>query len=130
MLFNSPIIRRQIDVVKYGAAQKQFNVSHAVNFLVVVPPLSEQVAILRGLEHDLHSIDFSLNQARDSISLLREYRTRLIADVVTGKLDVREVAVRLPEEPEQAVILDEADMLEGVAAGDGALEAVEVEAGP
>jgi hypothetical protein len=32
------------------------------------------------------------------IDLLREYRTRLVADVVTGKLDVREAAARLPEE--------------------------------
>lgn len=32
--------------------------------------------------------------------LLREYRTRLIADVVTGKLDVREAAANLPGEPE------------------------------
>ena len=31
------------------------------------------------------------------IELLREYRTRLVADVVTGKLDVREAAARLPE---------------------------------
>ena len=33
------------------------------------------------------------------IELLREYRTRLVADVVTGKLDVREAAARLPIEP-------------------------------
>jgi type I restriction enzyme S subunit len=32
------------------------------------------------------------------IELLREYRTRLVADVVTGKLDVREAAARLPED--------------------------------
>ena len=31
------------------------------------------------------------------MTLLREYRTRLIADVVTGKLDVREAAAALPE---------------------------------
>lgn len=34
-----------------------------------------------------------------AIELLRKYRTRLIADLVTGKVDVREVAARLPEEP-------------------------------
>ena len=33
---------------------------------------------------------------------VEEYRTRLIADVVTGKLDVREAAARLPDEPEDA----------------------------
>lgn len=41
------------------------------------------------------------------ISLLREYRTRLIADVVTGKLDVREAAARLPEESVEPEPLDE-----------------------
>ncbi len=43
--------------------------------------------------------------------LLREYRTRLIADVVTGKLDVREAAARLPDEVEELEPLDEADAL-------------------
>jgi type I restriction enzyme S subunit len=32
------------------------------------------------------------------INLLQEYRTRLVADVVTGKLDVREAAARLPDD--------------------------------
>ena len=44
------------------------------------------------------------------ISLLREYRTRLIADVVTGKLDVREAAARLPDEVEEPEPLDEAEV--------------------
>ena len=37
-----------------------------------------------------------MGQTEREINLLREYRTRLIADVVTGKLDVREVAAALP----------------------------------
>ena len=36
-------------------------------------------------------------QAENLGRLLNEYRTRLIADVVTGKLDVREAAAELPE---------------------------------
>ncbi len=42
------------------------------------------------------------------ISLLREYRTRLIADVVTGKLDVREAAANLPEETDETETFDDA----------------------
>jgi len=42
--------------------------------------------------------------------MMRELRTRLIADVVTGKLDVREAASRLPDEPEAPDPLDEADI--------------------
>ena len=37
-------------------------------------------------------------RARRQVELLQEYRTRLIADVVTGKLDVREAAAQLPDE--------------------------------
>ena len=48
------------------------------------------------------------------VSLLREYRTRLIADVVTGKLDVREAAAGLPDEVEELEPLDEAeDLIDG-----------------
>ena len=39
----------------------------------------------------------AISRARRQTELLREYRTRLIADVVTGKLDVRETAANLPE---------------------------------
>jgi type I restriction enzyme S subunit len=40
----------------------------------------------------------AISRLEQEITLLREYRTRLVADVVTGKLDVREVAAGLPEE--------------------------------
>jgi hypothetical protein len=48
------------------------------------------------------------------IELLREYRIRLVADVVTGKLDVREAAARLPEEVvnEEDVVTAESDELD------------------
>ena len=62
-----------------------------------VPPLSEQAAIARYLDDETANIDFAIDRARHEIELLNEYRTRLIADVVTGKLDVREVAANLPE---------------------------------
>ena len=41
------------------------------------------------------------------IDLLREYRTRLVADVVTGKLDVRGAAARLPDDAAQETADDE-----------------------
>ena len=44
---------------------------------------------------------------RRQIGLLQEYRTRLVADLVTGKLDMREAAERLPEENEEPERLDD-----------------------
>ena len=45
-----------------------------------------------------YGVSMSLTgSVRDQVILLREYRTRLIADVVTGKLDVRKAAAELPD---------------------------------
>ena len=61
------------------------------------PPLAEQAAIVSFLDRATADLDAVTTSAQRETSLLREYRTRLIADVVTGKLDVREAAARLPE---------------------------------
>ena len=56
----------------------------------------------------------SISRLEHEIALLREYRTRLVADVVTGKLDVREAATRLPNDellPDLAAADDEPDDL-------------------
>ena len=62
-----------------------------------IPPLSEQAAIVQHLDEATVIIYAAIARARRQIELLREYRTRLIADVVTGKLDVREAAAQLPD---------------------------------
>jgi len=64
---------------------------------VALPPCAEQRAILTGLAVELSSVNTATARLEREIEILREYRTRLVADVVTGKLDVREAAARLPE---------------------------------
>jgi len=66
---------------------------------VALPPLSEQRDILTGLSAELSGVHIAISRLQREIELLREYRTRLVADVVTGKLDVREAALHLPDEP-------------------------------
>ena len=62
-----------------------------------LPPLGEQEQIAKRTEADTASFDSGIGRLEREIDLLREYRTRLVADVVTGKLDVREAAARLPD---------------------------------
>ncbi len=62
------------------------------------PPTSEQSEIVTFLEDATARINRSLGNFLHQVRLMREYRTRLIADVVTGKLDVREAAKTLPDE--------------------------------
>jgi type I restriction enzyme S subunit len=77
---------------------------------IIIPPIAEQKALIDGLQNETRDIVATIQRVEREISLLREYRTRLIADVVTGKLDVREAAAHLPESaPEIADELDGAE---------------------
>ena len=64
---------------------------------VNVPPYDEQSQIVDYIERIAKPSDFGIERSQLQVELFREYRTRLIADVVTGKLDVREAAAALPE---------------------------------
>lgn len=75
------------------------------------PPVTEQESLVCFLDSSLKQIDQTVSTASREVALLREYRTRLIADVVTGKLDVREAAAKLPEEADEPDPLDGAEAL-------------------
>ncbi|MCY3840798.1 MAG: restriction endonuclease subunit S [Gammaproteobacteria bacterium] len=64
------------------------------------PPSDEQAAIADAVEDQTAATSAYIRNVRSQISLAHEYRTRLVADVATGKLDVRDAAERLPNEPE------------------------------
>ncbi len=76
-----------------------------------LPAIEEQQRIAQFLEQATTAIRLAVERYRGQVDLIREYRTRLIADVVTGKFDVREAAARLPDEVEELEPLDEADAL-------------------
>ena len=65
---------------------------------IPVPPVDEQQVIVDYYNNVTSKTDDYINQARRQIELLQEYRTRLIADVVTGKLDVRGAVANLSDE--------------------------------
>ena len=102
-------ILRVMNLNQYSiaAAQPGLSVERVLNLRVSVPPMQEQEGIANHIERDTADIDTALAPARRQIDLLQEYRTRLIADVVTGKLDVREAAASLLEEADERDPLDE-----------------------
>ena len=73
--------------------------------------LNEQVGSSQSIEAESRDAEHAIDRAQREIALLREYRTRLIADVVTGKLDVREAAARLPDEADEPEALQDTDTL-------------------
>ncbi|MCW4648614.1 NADAR domain-containing protein [Pseudomonas aeruginosa] len=58
-------------------------------FPVVLPPVTEQQAIIVRIESESAPLDEAIARAEDEIKLIREYRDRLIADAVTGQVDLR-----------------------------------------
>ena len=104
-------VQRQVqDTWSYGT-QPNLAMRVMERLVVVLPPLDEQQKVLAHLDRATKKPSEAIGRAQREIVLLREYRTRLIADVVTGKLDVREAAARLPDEVEELDPLDEADAL-------------------
>jgi type I restriction enzyme S subunit len=75
------------------------------------PPPDEQRRIADAIEKNTRTINDAITQADYEIDLIREYWTRLVADVVTGQLDVREAAAKLPDEPAEVEPLDDLETL-------------------
>jgi type I restriction enzyme S subunit len=124
----SPYFQNQLRVRATGSTALGIKASKLPQLLVVCPGTEEQQEIVSWLGEQLAPWNDSIERAQHEIQLVREYRTRLIADVVTGKLDVRVAASKLPDEPDEPVTLDDPAVLDGEA-GDEAQQAVEVEAG-
>ena len=95
--------------------QANLNVDRIGSRRVALPPLREQTTIVEYLDKATADIDTAIARTRRQVELLQEYRTRLIADVVTGKLDVREAAARLPDDPDDADGTEAAGAAEDVA---------------
>jgi len=84
-------------ILLVGSTFNRINVSKIKGLLVPLPPPAEQKIIAESLDGKMIDFERSIDYELQGIALLREYRTRLIADVVTGKVDVRELAASLPD---------------------------------
>jgi len=98
------------------------------DLLIVLPPPGEQAEIVVALDSATGSVERAVVTATNEISMIREYRFRLIADVVTGKLDVRDAAARLPEEVEKSDERDAIDTEADIEESSDELDAVAAEA--
>lgn len=84
-----------------SAGQKRVSVDFIKNYPISVPSFDKQIKILEALVTLTNKLDDTLSRYQREIELMLEYRTSLIADVVTGKVDVRDIPV--PEFEEETV---------------------------
>jgi len=86
------------------------------NIKAPLPPTSEQEAILAEIKEATSTIDQAITRAQREIELMREYRIRLISDVVTGQVDVR--GIEVPEVAEKELLALEEDTADADDEGD------------
>jgi len=128
-LFRTSAYMREVDSCSRGIV-KDRNRLYWEDFKQIsspYPPLIEQIRIAEAIDKKTRTIDDGIERMLAEIDLLREYRTRLIADVVTGKLDVREAAARLIDEPEEPELREE---IEDQAEGEEETEGTDLDMAP
>jgi type I restriction enzyme S subunit len=75
-------------VTRYGLSYQAIR-----DITIYVPPLSEQDEIIEVIKVTMKDVDSAIIKAQQEIDLITEYRTSLISDVVTGKVDVCDIGV-------------------------------------
>ena len=96
LLLSQPFTKFAVDT-SMRVAMPKVNREALANCLMWYPGPQEQGKILGFIAREGAPLDTAISRLEREIELLREYRTRLVADVVTGKLDVRKAAEGLPD---------------------------------
>ena len=109
LTFEVQFRRLGVESMTGSAGQQRISQEFVANYFIVLPGRDEQVRIIEALQTATHEFDAVIDAAHREITLIQEFRTRLIADVVTGKLDIRALAASLPEITELESIDDLAE---------------------
>ena len=95
---NSLAARHQLEIASRTAVGTfKINGETVKNLRLALPDTAEQIAISEDCNVRAQRINSSIDASIREVDLLREFRTRLTSDVVTGQVDVREIAATLPE---------------------------------
>jgi type I restriction enzyme, S subunit len=99
-LLSKHILEGQIYLAKSRAAQPHLNAEELGNTIICLPPIKEQKLISQYLDQKTTQIDQQKAKIKQAIELLKEYRTSLITNAVTGKIDVSQIAIPSPQKPQ------------------------------
>jgi type I restriction enzyme S subunit len=86
---SSPLLRGHLCLYSVGSTMDNANTSIIGNIRIPLPPADEQQAICDLIADECQPLNKAIQNTENEITLIREYRDRLIADVVTGQIDVR-----------------------------------------
>ena len=89
VLLSKYMLQGQIYLERMRAAQPHLNAEELGGFVILMPPLAEQLQIAETLSRETDKLDALAEKINGSIEMLREHRTALMSAAVTGKIDVR-----------------------------------------
>lgn len=88
-LLTANCINYQFQIEASGITRFSLSNYTLSNAIVLIPPIDEQLEIVSFLDNKTMKIDAQIEIEIKSIEYLKEYRTAMISEVVTGKIDVR-----------------------------------------
>jgi type I restriction enzyme S subunit len=112
------------DLVRMGYGGGQPNISQDTikGLRLPIPSIEEQGDIVTFIENETATIDYAITHAKREIELMREYRTRLISDVVTGQVDVRGIEVPDVAEDELLALVEDTGEADEVIDDEGEMD--------
>ena len=93
----SEVGQGQFKTSEYGGTKQGLGLGDVKDVYFPLPPPNEREAIVSHLDSTLALFNAAITRTEREMALMHEFCTRLTADVVTGKLDVRAAAAKLPE---------------------------------
>nr|WP_199000916.1 restriction endonuclease subunit S [Flavobacterium sp. ASV13] len=91
----------------YGVSYPAINASQIICFYLAVPCEKEQQQIVSHIETETSKLNQAISTIEKEIALVQEYKTALIAEAVTGKIDVRDYEIPVKEKVETYEDLEE-----------------------
>jgi type I restriction enzyme S subunit len=89
LCYSSKIFAKELQKYATGVKVFRFNINDLKTIYTSVPPTQEQTAIVSHIEKETSKLNKTISTIEKEIALTQEYRTALIAEAVTGKIDVR-----------------------------------------
>ena len=100
--------RRNISLIM----QPSLRFEDLAKFYIPIPPEPEQEEIAEYIQAESNRIDHIISRTKREIEFMQEYRTRLISDVVIGRIDVRDIEIPVLSDEDVVEDLEDEELLE------------------
>ncbi|MFC7445610.1 restriction endonuclease subunit S [Mesoflavibacter profundi] len=107
LYYSSKVFTKELRKYSTGVKVFRFNINDLKTIYTSIPPIEEQIKISEYIQSELNTVTKTITTIEKEITLVEEYKTALIAEAVTGKIDVRDFKLPTEETP-LAMVAEEA----------------------